>query len=695
MGGSGASLSRRGFLGASFSAALGATGAYAVIENLARKPLRPGPDEVDARLMAWHSSRSSSASLPPEQYLFDRTETVTDNGVVVTVPPLHHEIVTAKLVTANTAAALQSAQRRLEAVLQELENDKLLTYTPAGLGLAVGWGLSYFEHRLPASLTAEKMPRDLTAPKVKGAHPFALLPAVRFSTDPAGVILEDNDVVVVMASDSADNISSAYDAIFKGGLADLFSVTSIRQGFVDATKLASESGQSLTKQVAMKYKLPSAASIPDRAELFLGFTSTQVAALGPGVIANLESLRGFTDQWPNGYFRYGTTLALSHLYEDLENWYNGDFSARVSAAFTPRAASSTRKGTTTLPEGPAEVETKAEILTDASYYGTVGHSSSMQPVSRLKQATTDNYGHSYPKDTTIPVRADFNTIDSPFAYSSDPKRDGWRSTPHAGVHFVSYVPTSYYFEQLRRAMDGEYAGGTSVGPAVTSNLFMTSIQATHRQNFLVPPGRIARSPSPSSYERCQFPSRARRSRRNGSFRGDRGGDGTGARIGGFRDRARCEAARSRRVARVRALPAREGDAARRHRLRICPRILQPGAGMPAPRQQCRRGLGPRAHRYLRRGEVARHVRDERARDPADDKGPPPPSCRVRRRPRRQRRLGCRHRAVPRWRRLQRRQGGALVVDRRPQDGIARPAGPGDRDRPRHGGDRFLARALRR
>ncbi len=494
MGAKDAPLSRRGFLGVTLGTALGAAGAYGIIEELTHRPLRTPPGEVEPSLAAsFRSSRSAAGSLPPEQYLFDMTETVTDNGVVVSVPPLYHEVVTAKLVTAGTASALQAAQSRLEAVLESLEAQKLLTYTPAGLGLSVGWGLSYF-NRLPGSLTQAKLPRDLTAPKVKGGNQYALLPAVAFSTDPIGLILEDNDVVIVMASDSLDHIATAYDAVFKGSTADLFSVTSIRKGFVDATKLAGKSGeQSLTKQFAVKNKLPSANLIPDKAEMFLGFTSTQRTALGPGVITNLESLKGFTDQWPNGYFRYGTTLALSHLYEDLDNWYGANgYSSRVAAAFTPRVAKKTAPGTLTLPEASAQVETESQILSDASYYGTVGHSSSMQPVSRLQAATTDNYGNRYAKDSTIPQRADFNTVDSPFAYSSDPHRDGSTSTPKAGVHFLSYTPTSYYFEQLRRAMDGEYKDGASVGAAAAESAFATSITATHRQNFLVP-GRAHRS----------------------------------------------------------------------------------------------------------------------------------------------------------------------------------------------------------
>ena len=74
--------------------------------------------------------------------------------------------------------------------------------------------------------------------------------------------------------------------------------------------------------------------IPDTSELFLGFTSTQKAGLGPTLIANHETL-GYVDLG-SGYFRNGTHMHLSHLTEDLEAWYlNFDFAERVLTAFGP------------------------------------------------------------------------------------------------------------------------------------------------------------------------------------------------------------------------------------------------------------------------------------------------------------------------------------------------------------------------
>jgi len=467
-------LSRRGFLGMSVAAAAGGRGAYRLVEQLAEsKPRR--------------LASPTSTALPGEQYLFFDTALITDNGVVVSVPPLFHEVVTATLAVEFTPAALKSAQARLGGALGELERSGLLDYTPAGLGLAVCWGLPYFANSTLSPVWEKYAPIDLQASKLLGVTTPALLDSIRFTTDPATSLLEANHMCVVMASDSQAHMATAYESLFTGTVGELFKVTSRRLGFVDATQLG-KSGQSLTKRFALANKLPAAASIPNTAELFLGFTSTQRSALGPGVISNLESL-GMTNQTKTSYFAMGTTLALSHIYEDLESWYAQTYDTRVAALFTPRIANPaiTRTGMQTIPEsGSPEVESEAEVYADAARYHTVGHSSSMQSISRLQSSTTDVYGNVYPALTAIPVRADFNTVDHPFAYSSNPVVDGVGPGPVAGLHFLSYVPSSFFFQQIREAMDGEFQDKPSVGAPAQRTAFMNVLETTHRQNYLTP-----------------------------------------------------------------------------------------------------------------------------------------------------------------------------------------------------------------
>jgi len=59
------------------------------------------------------------------------------------------------------------------------------------------------------------------------------------------------------------------------------------------------------------------------------------------------------------------------------------------------------------------------------------------------------------KGTPIAHRADFNTLDNPFAFSSDPEQDGIKVGAAAGLHFVVFNPSSDDFRRNRLDMDGK------------------------------------------------------------------------------------------------------------------------------------------------------------------------------------------------------------------------------------------------
>ena len=96
----------------------------------------------------------------------------------------------------------------------------------------------------------------------------------------------------------------------------------------------------------------------------------------------------------------------------------------------------------------------------------------------------------------MPQRADFNTLDSPFAWSARPAADGMGDGPAAGVHFVVFTPSSDDFARTRRAMDGELPDGTTLPMTQRSRAqgFNSVLRTTHRQNFLVPPRRARSFP---------------------------------------------------------------------------------------------------------------------------------------------------------------------------------------------------------
>jgi hypothetical protein len=466
-------LTREVFLRKSALGALAASGVYGLVDALAPEPAR---------------ALSTGPRHPAEQHVLRGVRIVTENGVEVVVPPRHHQLVTAVLREGPDRRELRAARAELERALAGL--DRRFASTPAGLGTTVGWGRSYFREFLPRLRDGRRFPRylptDVQATKRDGKRREAVLDAVRFPSDPESTRLEQNHVCVLFRSDSLEHIAAGARAVFDS-LDGVFAITSIRKGFVGGGEAG---GRSLPKQLALRAGLPAARLIPDNAQLFLGFTSTQRSALGPDLIANLETLPGVTDQWPNGYFRGGTTMHVSHLHEDLDTWYvRFSYIRRVWAAFNPGLALS--DGTLVLPEGPAEIQNLPTVVAEAQDKGLVGHSGSLQPATRLAEPVVANHGVRYPQGTALIHRADFNTLDNPFFWSARPAQDEMAKHAAPGLHFVAFTATSDLFHRARLAMDGRYSAGrtTPFRPRAEEQGLNSVINATHRQNFLVPPRR--------------------------------------------------------------------------------------------------------------------------------------------------------------------------------------------------------------
>jgi hypothetical protein len=446
-------LTRRQVIVGAAAGAVGATGIYELVDQFTG-----GSPE-----------RANAAKVFPEQHLLDGVRIVNSEGVEVLVPPLHHEILTAR-VTAGRAD-LRNAQAELEHLLARLDVD--YTPSPAGLGVTVAWGLPYFDRLTPDALR-RLLPHDRRAGKP------VLFAAERFQSDPFDTRLESNDVAILLRSDTRANIDDATKRVRDS---KLFELTSIRRGFAGG---GFEGARSLPKQMAVAAQIPGADLIPDTSELFLGFTSTQRAGMGPGTIANFETL-GYVDFRGHEYFRQGTHMHLSHIHEDVEAWYlNFDFDERVATAFRPGLQ--VKQNAQTVHQGPKDVSTEADVHRDYKRSGQIGHSASIQTTSRLDRDVVAEDGTVFPKGTAIPVRADFNTLDNPFAWSE--KADEIGVLPAAGVHFVVFNPTGDDFRRNRRAMDGQLEGKTiELEARSRPQGFNEVLSTTHRQNFLVPPRR--------------------------------------------------------------------------------------------------------------------------------------------------------------------------------------------------------------
>jgi hypothetical protein len=457
-------LTRKQLLGGAAAGGLAAAGIYELVDRFA-----PAPE------------RRAAGVLTPEQHLLDGIRVVQDSGIEVLVPPLHHEIVTANLRLKESATELQRAREELEDTLRKLE--ARFEPTPAGLGVTVAWGRPYFDRYVPGQ-AGRHLPLDKRATAARGKPVHVLEDAIRFPSDPKSTVLEQNDVAVLLRSDALGHIEHAAEALFDR--LDIFRRTSVRRGFAGG---GFEGGRSLPKQMALAARIPGAQLIPDTAELFLGFTSTQRASLGPPRIANLETL-GYVDLAPSGYFAQGTHMHLSHLFEDVAAWYQTmDFQTRVDTTFRPGL--DVPEDAQTVAQGPDDIQTGNQVRRDYARHRQIGHSGSIQPASRLERDVIGSDGTRYPKGTAVPQRADFNTLDNPFFWSADPVRDAVSDLPAAGLHFVVFNPTSDDFRRMRLAMDGVLPDGTILRfePRSLGQGFNQILQTTHRQNLLVPPRR--------------------------------------------------------------------------------------------------------------------------------------------------------------------------------------------------------------
>jgi hypothetical protein len=456
-------LNRRQFAAAMAAAAADPSALYRLIDRIAEKPARKDP----------------GGPPPPEQHLLHRMEVIRDRGVEVLVPPLHNRVITARVAVQENRGALQEAQGELERVLAKLDAD--YPSSPSGLGVTLAWGLPYFRRFVPAQ-ARRAIPVDLRASTARKRPIRVLEDTERFPSDPDETILEENDLAVMLRSDHLDAIDDGQHRLFET-LPGLFTVTSIRSGWIGG----GFSGKpSLPKRMAMKARIPGAELMPATAELFLGFTSTARQTIGPPKIANFETL-GWVEL-PDDYFVGGTHMHLSHLSQNLNAWYlNFDRHDRVAAMFRPGLH--VKATAQTIRQAPSDVETPAEVRADFARYRRVGHAGAIQSASRLARTITGPDGTAYPRGTAVPQRADFNTLDNPFAWSAHNRRDRMSRTPHAGTHFVVFNPSADDFRRVRLAMDGILPDGVgldftprSIGQGINS-----VFHATHRQNFLVPP----------------------------------------------------------------------------------------------------------------------------------------------------------------------------------------------------------------
>jgi hypothetical protein len=277
------------------------------------------------------------------------------------------------------------------------------------------------------------------------------------------VRIESNDLLLILRSDSTKTLDAVVRSLtLAEGLRGLLRVTSRRLMFQQV---------GLPRKVAERERLAFADAIDPRSPMWMGFADQQVTGSGPAAavtFAGSPSARSTTAR-RGDYFDNGAIVHLSHLIEDLEQFYAEPYDERVQCMFRPNPPPARGDGDGRA--GPVFLENAFRDGDDAragaAAAGRIGHLAALQRCSRARDSTP------------LHIRADgagFDALDVPSA-SRQPK-----------LHFAMFVPTAQRFADMRRAQ-ASLDLAARYGVDERRNGIERFVTATRRQNFLVPPRR--------------------------------------------------------------------------------------------------------------------------------------------------------------------------------------------------------------
>jgi hypothetical protein len=456
--------------------------------------------------LAHTTPRASAAitpNLPDIQHDIGRfiAAPTTVNGIAVQFPPVFTQFVTFKL----NRTPNRSDQTVLTNALNTLENT--FPFSPSGLIVFLSYGLPYFR-RLPSGLVSSAIPKlskDTTRSVLEEAiaSPTDVrssapnITKVRFNVP---VVIEANDLLLTVRSDSSANITNALNwlngsntlngkAVASPKFAGLYTQTSSRTMFVQ---------RGMPRSVANQNNLPFKNFVHPDSPMWLGFADQQTNAAGPAAITTFlgnSSDPGRTTAKAGDYFDNGSIQHLSHDILDMLQWFDMDtatsapdddgvFTERVQYMFHSPEINPGNADQFTDGGGPAFLpnqnngvnyarQTAQGIGTDpdAANPGQnekrMGHLSTLQRSSRA------------PDGTPIHIRMDgpgFDTMDVPDG-SKQPK-----------LQFTGFFPTGDFFNMMRKNQASpDLVQQFSIED--TENGLERFITATRRQNFLSPPRR--------------------------------------------------------------------------------------------------------------------------------------------------------------------------------------------------------------
>jgi hypothetical protein len=436
---------------------------------------------------------AEKSGLPEIQYQIEKfiAPAIKVEHVKVRFAPVYTTFATFALTRTPTPAD----QATLASALASIEAS--YPFSPSGVFATVAYGVPYFE-RLPGgmagTLVGEHMPR-----LVSETQRYALEEAVPGPTDVSPlnpeiskqrfnvpVQIESNDMLVTLRSDSTEIIDDvlawlsgesstlAGEDVGNSELGGLLTVTSRRLMFTQI---------GLPRKLAEEQDLPYTEMINPESPMWMGFASQQVGSSGPPPITTFlgDASAKLTTARSRDYFDHGSIVHLSHVIQDLEQFYETPketYSRREAEMFSadplPRPGNANPYanggGPAFIPNvfnSPQRAASEAEGTTTFDGQPHIAHTTALQRTSRA------------PNRKPMHIRADgpgFDSLDVPDG-SEQPK-----------LHFAIFVPTAAFFATMRRSQASLDLAQTYKVPPENLGLerFLT---ATRRQNFLVPPRR--------------------------------------------------------------------------------------------------------------------------------------------------------------------------------------------------------------
>jgi hypothetical protein len=439
------------------------------------------------------------AFIPPAQ---------TIDGVQVRFGPVHTLFATARLDFLPVVAD----QTRLENALRTIES--VYPWSPSGVFTHVAYGGPYW-NAFPQSLSTAAIPRLLD-----GSGRFVQAPAVPGPTDVhpnnpgitkqrfnVRVQLESNVMLFTIRSDILGNTVDVANWLAGSNRLAGQAIASPRfasttMTFTSFRSMFAQAG--LPRQVANQQGFTFASVVNPKSTMWMSFVDQQTAGSAAATRVTFAG-SGLTDGNAGRYLDFGAIQHLSHVIQDLHQFYNVDealdangqpvfgddagFSEKVQYMFhaPPVAqpdANSDLTGPAVLPNqfrgtGYA-AQTAQGIGTDVDpatglHERRVGHLSALQRSSRDAQGA--------------PLH---QRLDGPGFDSFDMNQSGiparFLNKSHPKLQFSVFLPSSAFFEDMRRnqaSLDLQQRFGSNPD----DNGLERFLTATRRQNFLVPPRR--------------------------------------------------------------------------------------------------------------------------------------------------------------------------------------------------------------